>query len=89
MRLIGSAAHAWFRINGVLRVTLQTRWSAEDWPQVKVEAAKALALRSRISRGDQMLTELLAFLDELLSYLESARDVSGEGRQARDKITGP
>ena len=31
-----------------------------------------------------MLTELLAFLDELLSYLESARDVSGEeGRPAR------
>jgi hypothetical protein len=31
-----------------------------------------------------MLTELLAFLDELLSYLESARDVGGkEGRPAR------
>ena len=30
-----------------------------------------------------MLTELLAFLDELLSYLESARDVRGEdGRPA-------
>jgi hypothetical protein len=26
-----------------------------------------------------MLTELLAFLDELLSYLESVRDVQGEG----------
>jgi hypothetical protein len=31
-----------------------------------------------------MLTELLAFLDELLSYLESVRDVRGEdGRPAR------
>jgi hypothetical protein len=31
-----------------------------------------------------MLTELLAFLDELLSYLESVRDVRGEdGRSAR------
>ena len=31
-----------------------------------------------------MLTELLAFLDELLSYLESVRDVGGEeGRPAR------
>jgi hypothetical protein len=31
-----------------------------------------------------MLTELLAFLDELLSYLESARDVHGEqGSPAR------
>lgn len=30
-----------------------------------------------------MLTELLAFLDELLSYLESVRDVRGEdGRVA-------
>jgi len=31
-----------------------------------------------------MLTELLAFLDELLSYLESVRDVHGEdGTPAR------
>jgi hypothetical protein len=31
-----------------------------------------------------VLTELLAFLDELLSYLESVRDVRGEeGRPAR------
>ena len=31
-----------------------------------------------------MLTELLAFLDELLSYLESVRDIHGEdGRPAR------
>jgi hypothetical protein len=31
-----------------------------------------------------MLTELLAFLDELLSYLESVRDVHGEdGRPVR------
>ena len=31
-----------------------------------------------------MLTELLAFLDELLSYLESVRDVRGDdGRPVR------
>ena len=31
-----------------------------------------------------MLTELLAFLDELLSYLESVRDIHGEdGRSAK------
>jgi hypothetical protein len=31
-----------------------------------------------------MLTELLSFLDELLSYLESVRDIHGkEGRPAR------
>jgi hypothetical protein len=29
-----------------------------------------------------MLTELLAFLDELLSYLESVRDVRDEGTPA-------
>jgi len=30
-----------------------------------------------------MFTELLAFLDELLSYLESVHDVREEGRPAR------
>ena len=30
-----------------------------------------------------MLTELLAFLDELLSYLESIHDVRDEGKPAR------
>jgi len=29
-----------------------------------------------------MLTELLAFLDELLSYLESARDIRGKDGSA-------
>jgi hypothetical protein len=33
--------------------------------------------------GDLMLTELLAFLDELLAYLESIHDVREEGRPAR------
>src|SRR5690242_16336269 len=38
----------------------------------------------RRARGYPMLTELLAFLDELLSYLESVRDVHGEqGNPAR------
>jgi len=30
---------------------LHTRWSAEAWPQVKVEFKKALALRSQIRRA--------------------------------------
>jgi len=30
---------------------LQTRWSAEAWPQVKAEFKKALALRSQIRRA--------------------------------------
>jgi hypothetical protein len=43
--------HPWLRINRVLRVMLQTRWSAEAWPQVKAEFQKALALRSQIRRA--------------------------------------
>jgi len=43
--------HPWLRINRVLRVMLHTRWSAEAWPQVKVEVTKALALRSQIRRA--------------------------------------
>ena len=42
--------HPWLRINRVMRVMLQTRWSAEAWSQVRVEFRKALALRSEISR---------------------------------------
>jgi len=30
---------------------LQTRWSAEVWPQVKAEFTKALVLRSEIRRA--------------------------------------
>ena len=31
--------HPWLRINRVLRVMLQTRWSAEAWSVVRVELA--------------------------------------------------
>jgi hypothetical protein len=41
----------WLRINRVLRVTLQTRWSAEVWSVVRVEFRRALALRSEIRRA--------------------------------------
>ena len=41
----------WLRINRVLRVMLHTRWSAEAWPQVRVEFRKALALRSETQRA--------------------------------------
>ena len=40
--------HPWLRINRVLRVMLQTRWSAEAWSVVRVEFGRALALRSEI-----------------------------------------
>jgi hypothetical protein len=44
--------HPGLRINRVLRVMLlQTRWGAEDWPQVKAEFAKALAVRREIRRA--------------------------------------
>src|SRR5262245_14126810 len=43
--------HPWLRINRVLRVMLQTRWSAEAWSQVRVEFKRALALRSGIRRA--------------------------------------
>jgi hypothetical protein len=42
--------HPWLRINRVLRVMLDTRWSAEAWPQVKAAFAKALA-RSGVRFG--------------------------------------
>jgi len=44
-------SHPWLRINRVLRVMLQTRWSAEAWSQVRVEFRRALALRSEIRRA--------------------------------------
>jgi hypothetical protein len=43
--------HPWPRINRVLRVMLQTRWSTEAWSVVRVEFRKALALRSEIRRA--------------------------------------
>jgi hypothetical protein len=43
--------HPWLRINRVLRVMLQTHWSAEAWAEIRVEFKKALALRSQIRRA--------------------------------------
>ena len=43
--------HPWLRINRVLRAMLHERWSAEAWPQIKVEFKKALALKSQIRRA--------------------------------------
>ena len=43
--------HPWLRINRVLREILREGSSAEAWPQVKAEFAKALALRSEIRRA--------------------------------------
>ena len=47
--------HPRLRINRVLRVMLQTRWSREAWSQVRVDFKRALALRSEIRRaGDSV-----------------------------------
>ena len=43
--------HPWLRINRLLRVMLQTRWSTEAWSEVPVEFRRALALRSEIRRA--------------------------------------
>ena len=43
--------HPWLRINRVLRVMLHTRWSAEAWPQVRVEFRKARPEESDSTRG--------------------------------------
>jgi hypothetical protein len=43
--------HPWLRINRVLRVMLQTRWSADAWSVVRVEFRGALALRNEIRRA--------------------------------------
>jgi hypothetical protein len=45
-----ASGRPWLRINRVLRVMLQTRWSAEAWSVVRVEFRKALALWSEIRR---------------------------------------
>jgi hypothetical protein len=44
--------HPWLRINRVLRVMLDTRWSAEAWAVVRIEFRRALALRSEIRRAE-------------------------------------
>ena len=43
--------HSWLRINRVLRVMLQTRWSAEAWSVVRLKFGRARALRSEIRRA--------------------------------------
>jgi hypothetical protein len=44
--------HPWLRTNRVMRVMLQTRWSAEAWSVVRVEFRNALrAAESDPARG--------------------------------------
>jgi len=56
-------------------------WSRR-WDDDQAEQAIKSTLERRVQ--STMLTELLAFRDELLAYLESVRDVRGEdGRPVR------
>jgi hypothetical protein len=43
--------HPPLRINRVLRLMLETRWSAESWSEVRVEFRRVLALRGQIRRA--------------------------------------
>ena len=43
--------HPWLRIQRLIRVILETRWGAEEWPIVKAELRNALAERRRIERA--------------------------------------
>jgi len=40
-------SHPWLRINRVLRVVLQTRWSTEAWSQVRVEFSRGRSRQDR------------------------------------------
>jgi hypothetical protein len=46
----GRLWHRWLRINRVLRVTLNTHWSAEAWSVVRVGFSRALALWNDVRR---------------------------------------
>ena len=43
--------HPWLRINRVLCVMVQTRWSAEAWTVIRIEFRRTLALRARSGAG--------------------------------------
>jgi len=41
----------WPRLTLLIRRILTTHWDPEDWPTAKTELARALKLRSELSRG--------------------------------------
>jgi hypothetical protein len=43
--------HPWLRIQRVIRVILETRCGADEWPIVKAELRNALKERSRLERA--------------------------------------
>ena len=43
--------HPWLRIQRLIRVILETRWDADEWPIVKAEPRNALKERSRLERA--------------------------------------
>jgi len=65
--------HPWLRINRVLCVMLQTRWSAEAWLVVRVEFKRALALKSEIRRA---------------GWFSSCRSIKIPGLRNRSRVSG-
>jgi hypothetical protein len=64
--------YPWLRINRVLRVMLHTRWSAEEWSQVRVEFRKALELarlKSLRTAGDLSNVEIQTEIADIISHL--------------------
>ena len=41
----------WIRLQPVIQIIRETRWSADEWPVVKAELRRALALRARMVRA--------------------------------------
>jgi hypothetical protein len=65
--------HPWLRINRVLCLMLQTRWSAEAWLVVRVEFKRALALKSEIRRA---------------GWFNSCRSIKTPGLRNRSRVSG-
>jgi hypothetical protein len=70
--------HPWLRINRVLRVMRQTRWSAEAWPRALLVRRCGVQLDSRqpSSTGEMRLIGLVA----LASLCTGAVDATGPSR---------
>jgi hypothetical protein len=52
--MIAAAAHLWhpwLRVQRLIRVILETRWGADEWPIVKAELRNALKEHSRLERA--------------------------------------
>ena len=67
--------HPWLRINRVLRVMLQTRWSGEAWPQVRVDRALHALCRSVLPLVALLLAGCATFVN-LQADREAGRETT-------------